>query len=107
MVSSSSSASHKYEGSVEVSKVVEVVKDVGLITCGRMENRQGAILLIGRRRSGCFPWRCCHGRSAGQGTGGIGKRRGKQRRETGEGQTRRDGQRTDNQTLTMDGMKME
>ena len=36
----------------------EVVKDVGLKTCGRIVYRQGAILLIGRRRSGCFPWRC-------------------------------------------------
>ena len=30
-------------------------------TCGKMVYRQGAILLIVRRRSGCFPWRCCHG----------------------------------------------
>ena len=37
----------------------------------------------------------------------VWKRRSKQRRETGEGQTRRDGQRTDNQTLIMDDMKME
>ena len=66
------------------------------------------MLLIGRRRSGCFPWRCWHGRrSAGQTTSRIRKRRSKQQRETREGQTRRDGQRTDDPTLIVDGMKME
>ena len=48
-----------------------------------MVYRQGAILLIGRRRSGCFPWRCPHGRrSAGQSAGRVWKKRGKRRRET-------------------------
>ena len=28
------------------------------VICERMVYRQGGILLIGRRRSGCFPWRC-------------------------------------------------
>ena len=38
MVSSSSSASHEYEGSASLSlPVVEVVKELGLITCGRSE----------------------------------------------------------------------
>ena len=51
--------------------------------CGRMEDRQGAILLIGRRRCRCFPWRCPHGRkSAGQSAGRVWKRRGKRRWET-------------------------
>ena len=62
MVSSSSSASHKYEGSVSLSpdsswkiissslRVVELVKDVGLITCGRIVYRHGARLLSWRRR---------------------------------------------------------
>ena len=51
--------------------------------CGRMVYRQGAILLIRRRRSRCFPWRCPHGRSASQNAGRVWKRRGKRRRESG------------------------
>ena len=74
---------------------VEVVLDVGLITCERMVYRHGATLLIRRRRSGCFPRRCWHWRrSAGQSAGRVWKRRGKRRRETREGQTRRDNERT-------------
>ena len=48
-----------------------------------------------RKAQWLFPRRCWHGRSAGQSTGRIRKRGGKQQRETREGQTRREGQRTD------------
>ena len=62
--SSSSSASHEYDGSVSMStdsflenrckslSVVEVVELVGLITCERVVYRHRAILLIQRVRSG-------------------------------------------------------
>ena len=36
-------------------RVVEVVKERGLITCERIENRHGAILLIVRECSGFNP----------------------------------------------------
>ena len=44
-------------------------------TCGRSLHRHGAILLIGRRRRRCFPWRCPQWRSAGQSAGRSGKRK--------------------------------
>ena len=60
MVSSSSSASNKYEGTASldsswkmisvVSEVVEVVRELGLLTCERGVFGQGARLLIWRRR---------------------------------------------------------
>ena len=61
MVSSSSSASHKYEGSVSMSpnlleddfgslREVDVVKELGLLTGVRGEFCQGARLLSWRRR---------------------------------------------------------
>ena len=74
---------------------VEVVKELGLITCGRSAFCQGARLLGWRRRRGYLPWRCWHWRwNAGQSTGRVWKGRGKRRRETGEGKTRRERQRT-------------
>ena len=67
-----------------------------------------AILLIVRRSSGSFPRRCWHWkRSAGQSASKVWKRWSKRRRETREGQTRRDRQRTDDQTHIVDGMRME
>ena len=70
--------------------------------CERMVNRHGAILLVVRRRSGYFPRRCRHlRRNAVQSAGRVWKRRGKRRRETGEGQTRKDRQRTIKHTSWM------
>ena len=75
--------------------------------CERMVYRHGAILLIVRRHSGFIPQRYRHWRwSAGQSASRVWKRRGKRRRETREGQTRRDRQRTLKAHI-MDGMKME
>ena len=101
MVSSSISTSHKYEGSVFLSpdslledhfsslREVEVVKELGLITCGRREFCQRARLLSWRRRRVCLPWRCPHGgRGSGQSTGGSGKRRARWRRDTRKGTKR-------------------
>ena len=61
MVSSSSSASCNYEGiksldcSMRKISVVEIVKDVGLITCERRVIGQRARLFIWRSASGILP----------------------------------------------------
>ena len=100
MVSSSSSASHKYEGIASFVagllleddfgslRVVEVVKELGLITCGRSEFCQGAKVLVWRSGSGYLPRRCPDGRrrrSSGKSTGRSGKRRASGRRDTRRG----------------------
>ena len=70
--------------------------------CERVVYHHGAILLIVRRRSGYFPRRCWHWRwSTGQSTGRVRKRRGKRRRETREGHTRRRNQQTIKHTSWM------
>ena len=70
--------------------------------CERVVYRHGTILLIVRRRSGYFPRRCWHWRwSTGQSTGRVRKRRGKRRRETREGHTRRRNQQTIKHTSWM------
>ena len=73
-----------------------------------MENRQGQYSSLGEGAAvvslGAVD---IEDGGAGQSTSRIRKRRGKQQRETRDGQTRRDGQRTDDQTLIMDGMKLE
>ena len=91
MVSSSSSASIKYEGtaSLECSLeddfsglgVVEVVRELRLITCERGEFGRGS--------------------GQGPGRGGSGKRRARDRRDTRKG-TRRGTVRENNQTHDMD-----
>ena len=90
MVSSSSSVSNKFEGTVSldcnwkkiwVVWVVEVVKD-GLITCERGDFGQKARLLSWRSASGILPrWRPHGGRGSAQGSG----RRRKDRRNTQRG----------------------
>ena len=78
-------------------RIVEVVKELGLVTCGRSVFCQGARLLGWRRRRGYLPWRCPHGRrSPGQSTGKIGKRRGRWRRDT-----RRESERRSNEEQTL------
>ena len=68
---------------------MEVVKELGLITCERGEFGQGARLLIWRRRRVCLPWRRPHGgRGSGQGSGRSGKRRARDRRDTEKNKAR-------------------
>ena len=46
-----------HDGDVEVVGVVEVVEELGLITCGKIVYRHGAIVLIVRECSGFNPRR--------------------------------------------------
>ena len=117
MVSSSSSASDKYEGTVSLDsspeedlsslRVVEVVKELGLMTCERSEFFQRARLLDWRRRRVCLPWRCPHGgRGSGQSTGRSGKKRARCRRDTRKGTKPGTEKRRENsQPLIVDGMR--
>ena len=78
-------------------RVVEVVKELGLITCGRSVFCQGARLLGWRRRRGYLTWRCPHGRrGSGLSTGRSGRRRARGRRDT-----RRESERRSNEEQTL------
>ena len=73
--------------------VVEVVEELGLITCGRSVFHQRARLLSWRRHKDKLHWRCPHGRrSSGQSTGRSGKRRTRWKRDT-----RRESERSNNE----------